>query len=53
MDSLDLLTARGVPMAFGNYRAWGRRASGSRPVSRGIPRQGEIVEPMPPVPAGA
>jgi hypothetical protein len=53
MDSLDLLTARGVPMAFGNYRAWGRRASGPRPVSRGIPRQGEIVEPMPPVPAGA
>lgn len=53
MDSLDLLTARGVPMAFGNYRAWGRRGSGPRPVSQGIPRQGEIVEPMPPGPAGA
>jgi Peptidase family M23 len=52
MDSLELLTARGIPMAFGNYRAWGRRARRPRQVREGIPRQGEIVEPVPPGPAG-
>jgi murein DD-endopeptidase MepM/ murein hydrolase activator NlpD len=51
MDSLDLLAARGIPMVFGNYRAWGRRARRPRRVSEGVPRQGEIVEPVPAGPA--
>jgi hypothetical protein len=28
MDSADLLTARGLPMAFRDYRAWPRAAQG-------------------------
>jgi Peptidase family M23 len=46
MDSLDLLTARGLPMAFGNYRAWRHRRSRPRVVRQGMPAQGETVEPL-------
>jgi Peptidase family M23 len=46
MDSLDLLSARGIPMAFRNYRAWRHGRSGPRHVGQGMPGQGETVQPL-------
>jgi hypothetical protein len=37
MDSLELLSARGVPMVFRDYLAWRRKESEPRWVSEGIP----------------
>jgi murein DD-endopeptidase MepM/ murein hydrolase activator NlpD len=53
MDSLDLWTARGLPMAFANYRVWQRRASRPRLVRQGMPGPGETVEPSPAGPAAS
>jgi hypothetical protein len=47
MDSAELLAARGLPMAFRNYRAWPKGASEPSHVSEGIPNQRERVEPLP------
>ena len=48
MDSTDLITARGLPMAFHDYRAWPRGGKGqpSR-VSQGVPGHRQRVEPVP------
>jgi len=46
MDAPDPLTARGVPLAFRDYRVW--PADGGQPgsvVRLGIPDDGEVVEP--------
>jgi hypothetical protein len=46
MDNVDPFTARGVPMAFGGYRA--HRRPGATPVlvEQGVPHESEIVEPV-------
>jgi murein DD-endopeptidase MepM/ murein hydrolase activator NlpD len=46
MDSRDPFTARGLPMAFRQYR--GQRRPGGRPVvvQQGIPYESEVVEPL-------
>jgi murein DD-endopeptidase MepM/ murein hydrolase activator NlpD len=46
MDGLDPFTARGLPMAFREYRGL-RRAGGSPVVvEQGIPDESEVVEPL-------
>jgi murein DD-endopeptidase MepM/ murein hydrolase activator NlpD len=47
MDSADLSVARGVPMAFRDFREWpgGRRRFHDR--GAGIPAEGAVVEPLP------
>jgi Peptidase family M23 len=47
MDSPDLLHARGLPLAFRDYRAWTRGTDQAREVRRGVPAQREVVEPLP------
>jgi len=47
MDSPDPLKGRGLPMAFRDYRVW-RDQSRSQEISRGMPGEREIVEPLPP-----
>jgi murein DD-endopeptidase MepM/ murein hydrolase activator NlpD len=51
MDSPDLSVARGVPMAFRDFREWPR--GGRQPVIRdcGLPGEGAVVEPLPELPA--
>lgn len=46
MDSPELLTARGVPMTFRDYRAWKRGTDQPRNVTQGIPENRETVEPL-------
>lgn len=48
MDSADLLNARGLPIAFRDYLAWSRGASGPREVTTGVPGHRERVAPAPP-----
>lgn len=45
MDSLDLFTARGLPMAFRDYLAWPPGAKEPQLVSRGIPGHRDRVQP--------
>jgi hypothetical protein len=45
MDSPELLNARGVPMAFRNYRACKRGEQRPREVPQGVPANREVVEP--------
>lgn len=47
MDSPELLTARGLPMAFRNYRAWEHGTDRPREVVQGIPGHREVVEQLP------
>jgi peptidase M23-like protein len=47
MDSLDLLTARGLPLVFRDYLAWPRGRSRPIYVGRGIPGYLERVRPAP------
>ncbi|GAA4285869.1 M23 family metallopeptidase [Georgenia daeguensis] len=46
MDSSELLRARGLPMAFSHYRLFRRRDGQSEDVALGMPRDGDIVEPL-------
>ncbi|MET8339656.1 M23 family metallopeptidase [Streptosporangium canum] len=46
MDSADPFTARGVPMAFEEYRAWRRPGVAPNVVERGVPNESEIVESL-------
>lgn len=46
MDSLDLTTARGIPMRFRHFREWPRGAKESRNVTVGMPAEGSVVEPF-------
>ena len=46
MDSPDPFTARGVPVAFRDYRVWPRAGGAPVAVAIGIPDEGEIVEPL-------
>ncbi|MFA9430024.1 M23 family metallopeptidase [Egicoccus sp. AB-alg2] len=46
MDAADPFTARGLPIAFENYRVWRRRSRTPVLVDRGIPEEFEVVEPL-------
>ena len=46
MDTADQATARGLPMAFRDYRAWRRPGAPPVVVEQGIPHESEIVEPL-------
>jgi murein DD-endopeptidase MepM/ murein hydrolase activator NlpD len=45
MDSADPFAARGLPMAFRDYRLWPRRNGPPVDVDQGIPGESEVVEP--------
>jgi hypothetical protein len=45
MDSADLLTARGLPVAFRDFRAWPRRGGEPRDIAIGIPGHRERIAP--------
>lgn len=47
MDSPELLTGRGLPVAFRNYQAWGHGTHQRLEVLQGIPDHRETVEPLP------
>jgi hypothetical protein len=47
MDSSDLPTSRGLPVAFRDYVAWSRGASAPREVPVGVPGFRERVAPVP------
>jgi murein DD-endopeptidase MepM/ murein hydrolase activator NlpD len=47
MDSPDLSVARGVPMAFRNFREWPRGGKHFRDKESGLPDEGAVVEPLP------
>ena len=46
MDSAELHEARGLPMAFRDYRAWPKGARDPNHVIEGVPNQRERVEPL-------
>jgi murein DD-endopeptidase MepM/ murein hydrolase activator NlpD len=46
MDAPDPMTARGLPIAFRDYRAWRRWGAQPRVVRQGIPEEREIVESL-------
>jgi len=46
MDTPDQATAKGLPLAFRNYRAWRRRGARPAVVEQGIPHESEVVEPL-------
>jgi hypothetical protein len=47
MDSLDLSVARGIPMAFRNFREWPRGGGQHGQVTKlGLPGEGAVVEPI-------
>lgn len=47
MDSTDLAVARGVPLAFRDYREHTRRGRRTQDVASGVPDDGAIIEPTP------
>jgi murein DD-endopeptidase MepM/ murein hydrolase activator NlpD len=46
MDSPDPFIARGLPLAFLDYRVWPRGGGSPVAVGRGIPDEGDVVEPL-------
>jgi hypothetical protein len=46
MDSPDPVTARGVPLAFRDYRVWPHGGGSPVAVGTGVPDEGDIVEPL-------
>lgn len=48
MDNLDMRVARGVPLAFTDYRETRRGDPQPRHVARGVPVNGSVVEPVAP-----
>ncbi|NOJ59121.1 M23 family metallopeptidase [Arthrobacter sp. 260] len=46
MDSLDLATAHGIPLAFEGFREWPRGASWALLRESGVPAEGAVVEPV-------
>lgn len=46
MDSPDAFTARGLPLAFQDYRVWPRGGRTPVVVGLGIPDTGDVVEPL-------
>jgi murein DD-endopeptidase MepM/ murein hydrolase activator NlpD len=46
MDTADAFSARGLPMAFRDYRIWRRAGGPPVAVAQGIPGESEIVEPL-------
>ena len=48
MDSPDPLAARGVPMAFRDFRVWPRGSANARVVEQGMPGERDIVAASPP-----
>ena len=47
MDSPDLSAARGVPMAFRDFREWPRGRRRFQDRALGVPGEGAVVEPLP------
>ena len=50
MDNLDIGTARGVPMAFQDFREWPRGSTEGVLRGSGLPAEGSLVEPAFPAP---
>ena len=48
MDSADPAVARGVPVTFRHFHEWPPRTRQPRLRERGVPREGAVVEPVPP-----
>jgi murein DD-endopeptidase MepM/ murein hydrolase activator NlpD len=46
MDSPDAFTARGLPLAFRDYRVWPPAGGSPVAVRRGVPDEGDVVEPL-------
>ncbi|MCZ2820443.1 M23 family metallopeptidase [Modestobacter sp. VKM Ac-2977] len=46
MDSADPFTARGLPLAFRDHRAWPRDGGPPVVVPLGVPAEGAVVEPV-------
>ena len=46
MDSPDPFTARGLPLAFRDYRVWSLAGGSPVAVGRGVPDEGDVVEPL-------
>jgi murein DD-endopeptidase MepM/ murein hydrolase activator NlpD len=46
MDAADPLTARGLPIVFEDYQVWHRRDRSPVVVTRGIPAESEVIEPL-------
>lgn len=46
MDSPDPFSARGLPLAFRDYRVWPRAGGAPMAVELGIPAEGDVVEPL-------
>ena len=46
MDSADASAARGLPIAFRNYRAWRRARGAPVVVEHGVPNESEVVQPL-------
>jgi hypothetical protein len=46
MDSADLSLARGLPMAFRDYREWTSRRAQPQVRASGMPGEGAVVEPL-------
>jgi hypothetical protein len=45
MDSLDVATARGVPLAFRRFREWPRGSTTGELREAGLPAEGSLVQP--------
>lgn len=45
MDSLDPMTARGLPLAFSDYQVHPRRGGAATPVDVGMPGESQVVAP--------
>jgi len=50
MDSLDVVTSHGVPVAFRRFREWLRGSTMGVLRESGLPAEGSLVEPAPPAP---
>lgn len=46
MDSPDPFAARGLPLAFRDYRVWPPGGESPVAVGRGVPDEGDVVEPL-------
>lgn len=46
-DSADFAVARGIPLAFRNYREWPRRRAEFIDRELGVPANGSVIEPLP------
>ena len=47
MDSQDVASALGVPMAFRGFREWPRDGGPPMVTTSGLPEEGSVVQPLP------